>query len=117
MQPTEAAVLRGVLHALIAKARCGRVRFGSPQHDGKILDGSPFVYELRPELRSAFNRPRRKLRVYCAEPAAVSRSILGLHLATKPGDRPDIHGEQRAAIREAERRGDTWEMARLRPNS
>jgi hypothetical protein len=117
MQPTEAAVLKEVLHALIAKARCGRVGFESPQQDGKILDSSQFVYELRPELRTAFARPRRKLRLYCAEPADVSRLILGLHLATKPGDRPDIQGEQRTAIREAEHRADAWEMARLRRDS
>lgn len=117
MAPTEVTFLVTQLAHLVRSAMRGQVSFAGSDPEGKAIAGSDFLYELRPRNRSALRRPRRELRLYCAEPHREPKLIVGLHLATKPGDQPDLAGEQDASIREANRRADNWEWQRATGSS
>jgi hypothetical protein len=111
---TECLVLMRKLAELLRKARRGLVTTGGKYPELRVIESSSFIYELRPpENRSALRRPERAVRIYCAEPRPVTNLILLLHMATKPGTSADTRGEQQAAIREAETRGNRWEWDRI----
>nr|WP_300150829.1 hypothetical protein [Propionicimonas sp.] len=107
------AMLRKKLEELVKLAHQGRVSFTGPQPHASTLDRSDGCYELRPKVDSRIQpQPLRELRLYLAEPKVEDGVILGLHLATKPND-VDVLGEQDAAIDEADRRADDWEIKRM----
>lgn len=112
---SEVRVLEANLNLLISRARRGQLVFHGKYPDAKAISSSGFLYELRPRMRSSFpDRPRREVRLYCAEPDKVPAQILGLCLDTKPRGQADDDDEQQDAIERAENRADSWEMNRVR---
>jgi hypothetical protein len=106
---TEYDDFKALLTRLLMKAQQGTVRLSGPFPDGKIIDRTEFVIELRPILRrgTAFGRKLRELRLYLAEPELVREGLLGLHLATKEASQSG-YAEQDEAIDEAVDRAYAW---------
>lgn len=111
LSESEVTFLDGQLTTLIRKARRGEISFCGRDPEATVMNSCDFLYELRPRFQTSLRRPRREVRLYCAEPEAVQSLILGLHLATKPGDGPDLQHEQQAAIQESRNRANDWESS------
>lgn len=105
------------LKILMNKAKRGVLDFGGRYPDAKSMDmlNHGHILELRPLTMAArnFGRVPRILRMYYVEPRWNDRSLLGLHMATKP-DGFDQEGEQNRAIIESGIRADLWDLARNR---
>ncbi|MET3450095.1 hypothetical protein [Curtobacterium sp. 1544] len=107
---TEYDDFKALLSILRTKAEEGTVRLSGPLSDGKVIENTGFLIELRPILRrgTAFGRKLREVRLYLAEPSLYPRSLLGLHLATKEAS-DDGYAEQDVAIAEAVDRAYAWQ--------
>lgn len=110
LSETEYDDFRSQLHELMVKARQGTVKLSGDRPDGKVIDRTKFIIELRPILQrgTAFGRKLRELRLYLAEPQLVPHGLLGLHLATKEAS-DDGYDEQDASIDEAVERAYDWQ--------
>lgn len=99
------------VRALVRKAVAGVLSFAGSDPEAKELRG--LIYELRPRA-GELEPPSRTVRVYMGEPALDPRVLWLLHVATKPGDGPDLGGEQNTAIEEAIARAESWEMEKVK---
>jgi hypothetical protein len=94
---------------LLHDAMAGRLTFAKPDNQAEVMHLVPHVVELRPmpDKRQGEGAPNRLLRLYLAEPLLHSKSLLALHLATKPNGE-DVAKEQNAAVLEAGARASAW---------
>ncbi|WP_136051188.1 hypothetical protein [Microbacterium sp. K36] len=96
------------LMLLMHKAKTGQVRFVGRDAEGNIVGRT--LVELKPRLpqvRAAFGRRPRLLRLYLGEPAIHPRKLLALRLATKEDSAAGLD-EQDADIAEAKARAEAW---------
>lgn len=112
LSPAEHKDLLGRLYLLLRKGAFAELHVAKPGAEAveaQIMRKSAYVIELKPhpQDRPAFGNPPRHLRLYYAEPLAVSDLLLGLRLATKSDGLPGL-AEQDADVLEAERRADAW---------
>ena len=106
------------LKRLLYKARDGQLVFSEIAPEAKVMARARFVIELRPqpEVEYRFGQaylPSRLVRLYCAEPELLDRTIMGLHLGTKP-NAEDVDDEQNASIDCAADRANAWELGEFR---
>lgn len=111
----QSALLFGRLKGLLQDVRNGVLSFEGGNPTARVMTRHDCIYEVRarPTRGRLFTR---ELRLYCGEPQLVARRILGLHLATKPGQAPDVGSEQNEAIDTAVARAEHWELQHLRGN-
>lgn len=96
------------LQLLMHKAKVGRIKFAGKDAEGNVVGHT--LVELKPKLaqvRPAFGRRPRLLRLYLAEPAVHPRKLLALRLATKEDSQWGLT-EQDADIAEAKARAEVW---------
>ena len=99
------------VRALVRRAVAGVLSFAGSDPEAKELRG--LIYELRPRA-GELEPPSRTVRIYMGEPALEPRVLWLLHTATKPGNGPDVDGEQNVAIEEALARAESWEMQMMK---
>lgn len=103
---------------LMDKAKRCELRLGdseSSEAEAKVMQRCEAIIEIRPTARLATPSARRRVvrfarlvRFYFAEPATPADALLGLHLASKPGNRADSAEEQNRAIDTAAARAELW---------
>lgn len=111
MAPAVRVKLWQEVRKLVQKAVCGALTFAGNDPEAKVI--RELIYELRPRA-AELEPPRRTVRVYMGEPALEPRVLWLLHTATKPGNGPDVDGEQNVAIEEALARAESWEMQMMK---
>lgn len=116
MPETEQQRAMSELAELLRKCRCAQAKlpaeFATEQScEIKPIQSVPHLIEIRQASsasgrRPRFNDPRRPriVRLYYCEPQQHRDILLGLHVATKPGNAPDVNDEQNEAIRTADGR-------------
>lgn len=109
LPPAQQASIWGDLHRLMSKGCRAQLQFRGEKPEAKVMGRCEAIIELRPKQKSpGVVRFKRVARLYFAEPLAQGDVLLGLHLATKPGDRVDSDGEQNSAIDTAVGRAESW---------